>query len=396
LKIYLPPKSIDSYTSYCDVEELRNLAKPLKGLRICYINATPWGGGVAEMLRSEVPLMRSLGLDVDWQVIKGTSSFFKCTKNLHNALQGEDINITQRQRKTYRAVIEKNLAELDFDYDVFMIQDPQPMAIPYYGGTLNRKWIWRGHLQLDKPHPKALHFIKRFLSCYDAVIFTANDFRLAGVKTSYVITPAIDPLITKNRILSRRACREIVRNLGVGITKPLLVQVTRLDKVKGIDDTIKIVRKIREELDMEYVLVGNTASDDPEGVSVFEELIKVEDITFFPFFEGDNSFFVNVFQTAADVVIQKSKKEGFGLVITEAAFKSRPVITSRVGGIPLQIKNEFCFAESNDDAVSKIIELFTHPNRADELGQELQSFVKDKFLITNMLAKEMKVIGEVV
>jgi len=394
LKIYLPPKNIDDYSSYCDVEDLKNLAKPLKGLKICYINATPWGGGVAEMLRSEVPLMRSLGLDVDWQVIRGTSSFFKCTKNLHNALQGEDINITQRQRKIYRAVIEKNLAELDFDYDVFMIQDPQPMAIPYYGGTLNKKWIWRGHLQLANPHPKALRFIKRFLNRYNAAIFTADNFKL--VKDSYVITPAIDPLITKNRILSRKACREIVRNLGVDITKPLLVQVTRLDKVKGIDDTIEIVRKIREELDMEYVLVGNTASDDPEGVSVFEELIKVKDITFFPFFEGDNSFFVNVFQTAADVVIQKSRKEGFGLVITEAAFKARPIIASRVGGIPLQIKNEFCFAESNGDAVNKIVELFTNPYRADELGRELQSFVKDKFLITNMLAEEMKVIRKVI
>jgi len=394
LKIYLPPKSISNYSPYCDIEDLKSLAKPLKGLKICYINATPWGGGVAEMLRSEVPLMRSLGLDVDWQVIRGTSSFFKCTKNLHNALQGEDINITQRQRNTYRAVIEKNLAELDFDYDVFMIQDPQPMAIPYYGGTLNKKWIWRGHLQLDNPHPKALRFIKRFLNCYNAAIFTADDFKL--VKDSYVITPAIDPLITKNRILSREACREIVKDLGVDITKPLLVQITRLDKVKGIDDTIEIVRKIREELDMEYVLVGNTASDDPEGVSVFEELIKVKDITFFPFFEGDNSFFVNVFQTAADVVIQKSRKEGFGLVITEAAFKARPIITSRVGGIPLQIKNEFCFAESNDDAVNKIIELFNNPYRANELGQELQSFVKDRFLITSMLAEEMRVIGKVI
>lgn len=394
MKVYLPPKNIDDYAPYSNIKELKGLAKPLKDLKICYINATPWGGGVAEILRSSVPLLRSLGLTVDWQVMSGTPAFFKCTKTLHNSLQGEDVNITQYQKATYRSVIEKNLTQLDFDYDVFMVQDPQPMAVPYYGGTLNKKWIWRGHLQLDEPNVKAERFVKKFLNCYDAAIYTADTCKLRNIGKSYIITPAIDPLAVKNRALSRDACREIVSNLGVDISKPLLVQVTRLDKAKRLQDTIRIVRKLRNETDVEYVLVGNTVSDDPEGVSVFEELIKVDDITFFPFFEGDNSSFVNIFQTAADVVIHKPIKEGFGLVLTEAAFKGRPVIASRVGGIPLQICNDYCFAESNDDAVQKLYYLFTHQHEAEEIGKELQKFVRDRFLITKMLAKEMNVIGE--
>jgi trehalose synthase len=398
MKVYLPPKNIIEYSGFCDIDELIELAKSLKDIKICYVNSTATGGGVAEMLYSQVPLLRSLGIHADWQVIKGGRRFFEVTKKLHNALQGDEINLTQTQKRIYRDAIERNLEDFDTNYDLFMIQDPQPMAIPYYGGRLGKKWIWRVHLQLDSPHPNAEKFIKKFLKCYDAVIYTAEEFKLWGNDDYYIIAPAIDPFSLKNRVLSELACRELAKDFGVNINKPLLVQITRLDKAKGIFDTIEIVKDLRKIIDFSYVLVGNTADDDPEGVGMLEELIQVEDgILFFPFLgSNDNSILVNIFQTAADVIIQKSTKEGFGLVITEGAYKGKPVITSRVGGIPLQINDDYLFASSNEDAVKKIYHLFNDKDYAHKLGQSLKEHVSERFLITNLLKKELNVIGDVI
>jgi trehalose synthase len=391
-----PAKSLGDYAAVVGADaiaHLREVAAPFKGARVLNVNSTAFGGGVAELLYTIVPLMRDLGIEADWQLMQAPDEFFIVTKAMHNALQGGPVPWTPEMRALYSSVSENNAEMFEGDYDFVIIHDSQPAGIlPELiedRGIKPGKWIWRCHIDLTEPYEPVWQFVSPFVEQYDAAIFTLQEFVRPGLKVPHIaiIPPSIDPLSIKNIPMDGGMVDEVMRRYQIDTTRPLVVQVSRFDPWKdptGVIDAFRIAR--REHPGLQLALIASMAHDDPEG---WEYYTKTEDYR-----DGDPDIFllsnlqevgalgVNAFQRAADVVVQKSIREGFGLVVSEAMWKGKPVIGSDVGGIKLQIiEGETGYLVGDVEGCAKrIVDLLGDKEHASEMGYRARVFVKERFL----------------
>ena len=409
-KVSLGVKDIDNYRILLGSEligEIEALARDLKGLRLCHINSTPFGGGVAELLFSYIPMVRGLGIHADWQVIRGDRRFFTITKSLHNALQGAEYPLLEQQtQRTYLANNKRNALELDPNYDVFVINDPQPAALRHFCEGINAKWIWRCHIDSSEPDEATWQFLRPHIEEHDAAIFTMEQFvppDLRGPRIA-IIPPAIDPLSTKNMPLPKaEVCRTMIDNLGLDRNRPLIIQVSRFDLWKDPFGVIEVYKLAREKVPgLQLALVGSLANDDPEGwelyAAIHKEADKYEDVHVFSNLNGVGNMEVNAFQRASDVVIQKSIREGFGLVVAEALWKGTPVVAGNVGGIPLQMVGTLSnfLVDTVEECAEKVVYLLEHPEVAEELGKEGMAHIKNNFLMPRLIRDELSLVKELV
>ena len=409
-KISLVTKDINKYRVLLGdelIDELEALARDLKGIKICHINSTPFGGGVAELLFSYIPLVRSLGLYADWQIIRGDQRFFTITKSLHNAIQGAEYPLLEQQtRRIFLANNQKNARELDRDYDVFVINDPQPVALRHFCDGGRAKWIWRCHIDSSEPDEETWQFLRPHIEEHDAAIFTMDKFvppNLKGPKIA-IMPPCIDAFSTKNMPLSKKeVCSTMIDNVGLDPNKPLIIQVSRFDRWKDPFGVIEVYKLVAERVPgLQLALVGSLAHDDPEGWELYaaidKEAEKYQDIQIFSNLNGIGNMEVNAFQRAADVVIQKSVKEGFGLVVAEALWKDTPVVAGNVGGIPMQMEgklNEF-LVDSIDECAEKVVYLLENPEKAREIGNAGREHIKGNFLTPHLIKDELSLIKSLV
>src|ERR687885_152249 len=327
------------------MDEIRRLAEPLEGKRVLHLSATAFGGGVAEINYALVPLMQDAGLEVEWRIIRGHERFFGVTKTIHNAPQGNPQGLTRDQQQTFRRYNELNAREVEADeYDFVIVHDPQPAAVIDYSENSSVHWIWRCHIDLSVPNEDVLRFLLPSLGRYDAAIFHMREYvpRAPGLPPAYIWPPAIDPLTPKNMALSPEDAEYIVDQFGIDVDRPLLTQVSRFDPWKDPLGVIDAYREVKERnADVQLALVGSMAHDDPEGWDYYNRTVTYADgdpdIYILSNLNNIGSVEVNAFQVHSAAVIQKSIREGFGLTVTEALWKTKPMVASRVGGIVAQV-----------------------------------------------------------
>lgn len=377
-----------------ETNEIRTLAKKLASKSVVHVDSTSFGGGVSEILHRLVPLMKNVGINAKWKVIKGDKQFFNITKTFHNALQGAETPLTEKMKRIYLQKNEMNARSLDLDYNHVVIHDPQPLAIIKYYRKRTGKWIWRCHIDLSKPNKEFLRFLAPFIKQHDASIFTLRQYvkETLKIKELAIITPSIDPLSDKNKPLSESQILSVLDKYDVDPEKPIVTQVARFDPWKdplGVIDVYRIVK--RKFPQTQLLLIASMASDDPEGWVYYEKTARRVgedyDIHLLTDLIGVHDLEVNAFQRASDVVLQKSIREGFGLSVTEALWKEVPVVGSNVGGIPLQIKDGATgfLVNTVEEAAEKTLYLLKHPKRAREMGKEGRELVLRNFLITRHL-----------
>jgi len=393
-KIYLQSRSrLQDYEPIVGrscLEELRVLAGELSGKIIQIINSTFVGGGVAEILEHMVPLLNQLGVDARWDVINGSEEFFEVTKRFHNALHGKKEKISPEDFALFSEVSERNLEEMRFYGDYFFIHDPQPVALIAKKKEIGRKWLWRCHIDVSSPDKKVWKFLRDFVADYDAAVFSAPNFAQKLPIRQFLITPSIDPLSDKNKELDSGTIDAVLKKYGLTSDKPMIVQISRFDRLKDPLGVIEAFEMVRKSIDCQLVLAGGTAADDPESGEVLEEVRRRAegnpDIHVF-LVPPESDIEINALQRAATIIIQKSLKEGFGLTISEALWKAKPVVASAVGGIPLQIKNKLtgllCYTV--EGAAYALKQLLSNPEYANWLGQNGKEHVKQNFLITGHL-----------
>ena len=384
-------------------DELSTLSKELRDVRICHLNSTAFGGGVAELLSRYVPMLQALGIQADWRLIHSQPEFFTVTKAFHNALQGGHYGLGHAEQQLYLDVNRRSAEALGTDYDVYIVHDPQPAALRHFTGRRNAKWIWRCHIDSSSPDEQVSGFLRPYLEEYDGVVFTMPEFLLPGLRVQHAafIAPAIDPLATKNMDLSQDLCRRAIADSGVDPSKPLLVQVSRFDPWKDPLGVIQAYRLIKKEVpDVQLALIGAMAGDDPEG---WELLDRVEeeaagDAGMFVFtnLAGVGSMEVNVFQRGCDVVIQKSLREGFGLVVSEAFWKEKPVVAGKAGGIPMQYPDGFeaNLVDTVETCAERVIDLLRQPGHRGAFGRAGREHVRRHFLLPRLVRDELRLIKQ--
>jgi trehalose synthase len=396
--------SLDAYESIAPedvVAELREHARALRGVRILHVNATPYGGGVSELLRSGVPLLRDLGLAVDWKVIGGNPEFFHATKTLHNALQGAPVSVSEAEQRAYRRCVQENAATLDGSYDFVFVHDPQPVGLLHAHGRGSARWVWRCHIDTSEPNPDAWSFLVPYLEGFDAAVFTMPEFVPPELPVGRVevIAPAIDPLSPKNIELEPGTARQILDWIGVDLPGRLVTQVSRFDPWKDPLGVIDAYRLVREEIGgLQLALVGAMALDDPEGWEVYREVSDAARhdplIHIYTNLTGVGNVEVNAFQRLSDVVVQKSIREGFGLVVSESLWKSTPVVAGRAGGIPLQMPDGVGgrLVASTEECAAALLELLRDRELAQELARVGRRRVRERFLLPRLLADELRLL----
>ncbi len=400
------PKRIDDYRPIIGdaaADELRRLAEPLRGARVLHVNATAFGGGVAELLSAEVPLLNDLGLRSEWQVIKGADEFFTVTKKLHNALQGAAVALTPAMRETWRRYNRANANLFAGGYDFVVVHDPQPAGLlPFLrerDGNDGSKWIWRCHIDLTSAQDEAWAFLRPYLQCYHAAIFTSQQYVKGDLRVARtaIIPPAIDPLSPKNAEIGSHCIVDVLSRYGVDPTRPIIAQVSRFDPWKdplGVIDAYHIVKRTVPSLQL--LMVGSMASDDPEGWSYFERAAQQRngdrDVFLLSNLNGVGNIEVNAFQRAAAVVIQKSTREGFGLTVSEALWKGRPVVGGNAGGIPLQVVHGQTgfLVDDVEGCASRVLHLLHDRDLAAALGAAGRERVRERFLVTRVVADYLR------
>jgi trehalose synthase len=385
------------------VAQLRELAAPLERARILHVNATPYGGGVAEILRSEIPLLRDLGLLADWKLITGDQTFFSVTKTIHNALQGAPRELTHAEQETYLAHSARNAQLLEEEYDLVVVHDPQPLALLKLHGKGAARWVWRCHIDTSEPNPQVWSFLRPYLEGYDATVFTLGGFVPPDVPVERVeiIPPAIDPESPKNFELDSRFAGRLLRWIGVEAEKPLVTQVSRFDPWKDPLGVIAAYRLIKPEVHgLQLALAGSMALDDPEGWEIYRQIQDAAKndsaIHLFTNLTGVGNIEINAFQRLSDVVIQKSTREGFGLVVSEALWKETPVVAGRAGGIPLQMRDGAggFLIDSVEECAAKTLRLLKDPEEGQQLARRGQELVHERFLLTRLIADELRLYGD--
>ncbi len=377
-----------------ETNEIRSLAEKLAGKSVVHVNSTSFGGGVSEILRRLVPLMKDVGMNAEWKVITGDKEFFDVTKTFHNALQGKKVELTENMKKVYLRHNELNVNLLNLDYDYVVIHDPQPLAIINYRDERKGRWIWRCHIDLSQPNEEFWSFLEPFLANYDAFIFSLKKYVKSPLEERNVaiISPSIDPLSDKNKPLPEDRILSTLERYDVDADRPILTQVARFDPWKDPSGVIDVYRKVKKEVPkVQLLLITSMAPDDPEGWTYYERTARHAgedyDIHLLTDLMGVRDLEVNAFQRASDVALLKSIREGFGMTVTEALWKEVPVVGGNVGGIPLQVINgETGFlVNSVEEAVDKTLYLLKHPEAAEEMGKKGKEHVKENFLITRHL-----------
>ena len=385
------------------IDEIRTLAEPLSGLRVLHLSATAFGGGVSEILYTLVPLMRDVGLDAEWQVIYGREEFFNATKLLHNALQGHPDDLTEDQWATWKQYNEMNARELSSDWDVIIVHDPQPAAIHSLVPEKARHWVWRCHIDLSTPNEATMAHLKPYLETYPMSVFHMASYVPSGMDGSVnIVPPAIDPLAPKNMALSPEDAVYVCNQFGLDVDRPLICQVSRFDPWKDPLGVIDAYRIVKEQVpEVQLALVGSMATDDPEGWDFYNSTLAHADgdpdIHILNNFNNVGAIEVNAFQSLADVVIQKSTKEGFGLTVSEALWKGRPFIGGDVGGIPLQVEDgETGYLVSTvEDCAKRSLEILQDPALGKALGRRGKEHVREHFLTPRYLRDYLKIFQEV-
>jgi len=383
------------------IEAIRELAEPLRDARIAHINSTTYGAGVCELLRSIVPIYRGLGIQADWKLILTDPQFFRVTKAFRNALQGAPYQLEQAARETYLSYNSRNAELLEEEYDFIIVHDPQAAAIRHFRGRAGAKWIWRCHIDTSEPNEAVLEFMLPFLAEYDALIFTMEGFVPAALKRQRVVTmtPAIDPLSPKNMGLPHAICQEIRAWRGVDPRRPLVSQVSRFDRWKDPLGVIEVYRLVREEVPgLQLAMIGSITADDPEVWEMYGRIVAEargdDDIHVLTNIIGVADMEVSAFQSSADVVIQKSIREGFGLGVSETMWKGTPVVANRAGGIPLQMEGDVggFLVDSTEECAQRVLQLLRDRDEARKRGQAGRERVRQRFLITRLLVDEMRLL----
>jgi trehalose synthase len=397
--------SLDSYAEIVPapiLEELRERARALRGARILHVNATAYGGGVSELLRSSVPLLRDLGLCVDWQVIGGSPEFFRATKALHNALQGAPQSLTEAEQQAYLGCTRENAPKLDRGYDFLVIHDPQPAALLSVHGAGGARTVWRCHIDTSEPNADAWRFMRPFIAEFDAAVFTMPEFvppdlPVARVRT---IAPAIDPLSPKNIEIQQSTASQILDWIGVDRPGRLVTQVSRFDPWKDPFGVIAAYRLVREEVPgLQLALVGSMALDDPEGWDIYRQLTEHAErdplMHIYTNLTGASNVEVNAFQRLSDVIVQKSLREGFGLVVSESLWKATPVVAGRAGGIPMQMPEGTGgrLVDDVEQCAAAMLELLGDEQLAGELGRSGRRHVREHFLLPRLLRDELQLLA---
>ena len=381
-----------------EIDAIVKLAQRLEDLSILHVNSTAAGGGVAEILNRLIPLMRELGLRADWKVIRGDQEFFTVTKTFHNALQGTTSAVPEHYYTIYEKWQEINANELDLDYDVVFIHDPQPAGLVKY--RKKGLWIWRCHIDLSTPDPHVWSYLRRYVSQYNLAIFHIPDFARDDLDIpQLLIPPSIDPLSPKNMELPQTAVERIVRKFDVDPERPLLLQVSRFDRAKDPLGVVEAYRLAKRHVpDLQLVYLGSPAHDDPEGEAVYNETVKAaggdRDIHLL-MLPPDSHVEVNAFQRAATVVMQKSIREGFGLTVSEALWKRKPVVGGRAGGIKIQVIHGVTgfLATSPKTAAHYTTYLIREKRVREEMGNAGREHVRRNFLITHQLRRYLMAIA---
>jgi trehalose synthase len=369
------------------IEELRVLAGRVAGRSMQHINSTPVGGGVAEILTRLVPLLRELGLEASWDVIKGDQAFFSVTKAFHNALHGKAEEITEEMFEHFRANTEMNLRDIDFHGDVIFVHDPQPAGLIQRKKEIGRHWVWRCHIDVSAPRPEVWDFLRPYVEQYDAAIFSMPDFAQRLPIVQYRIAPSIDPLSDKNKPLDRSYVIGVLEKYNIDPGRPVLTQVSRFDRFKDPLGVIDAYRMVKKRYRCQLVLAGGGAPDDPEGEEVLREVREkaaddpdIHVLLLPPFSDLE----INALVRGSTVVIQKSVREGFGLTVSEALWKKKPVIGGAVGGIKLQVIDGVTgfLIHSAEGAANRIAQLLGDRRLRERLGENGHLHVKQNFLLT--------------
>ncbi len=406
---------IEDYESFVgekEIRTIRELCSDVDGKSMVHVNSTYYGGGVAEMLNSYVPLLNSAGLNTEWRLLKGGKEFFAVTKKMHNSLQGGRDRLTRQDIRLYEETLD---AYADFTnlswYDCVVIDDPQPCGLithytrespslwkplPVFMNLLRlqkkQPWVWRCHIDISERDPRTWHYLRNYLERYDSVIISSRKYRTGLDKPHFIMPPAIDPLSPKNAGLKDRQAERLLSRHGIDLGKPIVAQVSRFDPWKDPLGVIEAFKLVRQKVPCQLVLVGNPAADDPQGEEVFREVFRKT--------EGDkdikliclqSDLLVNAVQRKASVVIQKSLREGFGLTVSEALWKGTPVVASRVGGIPLQIDNgrNGFLVDGIRECADRTTYLLRNPKKAQRMGELGMEKVRANFLITRLVKDEI-------
>jgi trehalose synthase len=394
-------KSLADYRSIVRRElydEVVALGERLSGRRVLHVSATSFGGGVAEILYTLVPLMRDVGLDAEWDIMFGSEPFFNVTKSFHNALQGAEYELTVEDRaifEEYNRLSAEAMQKAGEEWDIVLVHDPQPALIKHFTGGLSpeTKWIWRCHPDLSTPNREVLDYLVPHIADYDAQIYTMQEYTPPDVHLPglTLIPPAIDPLSPKNMALSADDSRYIVNQFGVDADRPFMVQVSRFDPWKDPLGVIDAYRMVKEQVpEVQLVLIGSMAHDDPEGWDYWYKTVNYadgdRDIFLFSNLTNVGAIEVNAFQSIADVVIQKSIREGFGLVVSEALWKARPLVAARVGGIPMQVDGGGgILIDTIPEAADACVKILKDPEFARQIGRLGKEHVRDNYLSPRQL-----------
>jgi len=365
------------------------LAANLSGKVIQNINSTATGGGVAEILSRMVPLLKQLGVDARWDVIKGNEQFFQVTKKFHNALHGRQERITKDDFALFQETTQKNIRRLRLDGDIIFVHDPQPVGLITKKKKLGNKWVWRCHIDLSHPNKKVWNFLKPFVVKYDGAVFSAPAFSCELPVRQFLISPSIDPLSDKNKELDQNTIVSVLAKYAVPPDKPIITQISRFDYLKDPLGVIQAFELVRKSINCRLVFAGGAAADDPESDKVLTEVRERAgndpDIHILPIPPDPGSDIeINALQRASTVIVQKSHREGFGLTVTEALWKAKPVVASAVGGIPLQVQNRFTglLTYETEGTAYAIRQLLTNPDYARWLGENGREHVRYNFLVT--------------
>jgi len=373
-----------------NIKQIELLARMSRNKRIVMVSSTREGGGVAEILNRLVPLLNELGVDCRWEIITGDNGFFNITKNIHNSLQGEKIKFSGEELEQYRKVNEENAKSLNLDADIVIIHDPQPLPLIDFYRRKKTKWVWRCHIDMARPDLYLWRSLKKYIVKYDSSIFSIAKFSKSLPHPQYLIAPSIDPLSDKNRELDNKEIDNVVKKYKIIRDKPIILQVSRFDRFKDPIGVINAFRLVRKELKCQLILAGGTSLDDPQGEEVLRQVkreVKGDSDIHILCLEPKRDIVINALQRIADVIIQKSLKEGFGLTVTEAMWKGKPVIGGEVGGITIQLHNHITgfLVNSVEGAAYRIRYLLNRPLISHKIGEQAKEFVLNNFLITRHL-----------
>jgi len=398
-------KSLSDYAHICGPEligEIRDLAEPLQGRRVLHVSATAFGGGVSEILYTLVPLMRDVGLDCEWHVIYGREEFFNVTKMMHNALQGADHELTDAEWEIWLRYAKINAEDMSDGWDACVVHDPQPAAMRTIAPEKARGWIWRCHIDLSTPNPATIDRLLPYIANYPESLFHMAQYVPQGMGGRVnIVPPAIDPLAPKNMALSPEDSAYVLSQFGIDIDRPLMCQVSRFDPWKdplGVIDAYHVVKQQHPEVQL--ALVGSMASDDPEGWDFFNATVAHADgdgdIHILNNFNNVGAIEVNAFQSHADVLIQKSTREGFGLTVSEGLWKARPFIGGDVGGIPLQIENGVTgfLVDTPEQCALRSVEILDDPELGRSLGRRGKEHVRTHFLTPRLLRDYLRILTD--